>query len=122
MTRSTTTRVTITCLAIVLGSVACSCMPNTFGLGAHVFAVNVINDLPDTVEVRQCTLTDCGHIVNRYEVEPTRSTSVGVTDSGDTQRIEIGNSAGATIGCLDLTFNRRQPGLRIYVSARRPCA
>ena len=97
-------------------------MPNTFGLGAHVFAVNVINDLPDTVELRQCTLTDCGHIVNRYEVEPTTSASVGVTDLGYTQRIEIGDSTGATIGCLDLKFDRRQPGLRIYVTARRACA
>jgi hypothetical protein len=91
-----------------------------FGLNRiHIFTVSIVNDTSGAVVVRDCAHF-CSSSLISFDLAPGASADVHRT-TDEHKYFSVTTAAGRHVGCLDLFFERAEPGANVEVSGARSC-
>jgi hypothetical protein len=114
-------------LLFVLGVLVRAFSLDRFDFGAidpteQTFTVTIRNDLPEAVLIKQCDV-HCGsefHEIDR--LQPGASVQVNTSGANVPNWWVIDGNAGKTLGCLNLLYDHKAPGVVVLTSQMMACA
>jgi hypothetical protein len=104
---------------LMIGAVAAAC--DSIDPTAQFFAITFRNDLVKRVTLKACGDDQCHNFTDSWNLQSGETAEDNISDRDVLTRWEVQDRAGATIGCLLLSFSAKYEHVIVRLTQTVPC-